>query len=114
MFHALTFHATSSKMKGNALFFGKGVLKELSGRARRFMANSVFESVAFLRTSSATDVPDLQLHLLPVVLRLAQPGRADPAQRRPADVADRAVDADLPEEPRHPAARVGRPDGRSR
>ncbi|MEO7350305.1 MAG: GMC oxidoreductase [Marmoricola sp.] len=29
------------------------------------MANSVFESVAFLRTSSATDVPDLQLHLLP-------------------------------------------------
>jgi choline dehydrogenase len=65
MFHALTFHATSSKMKGNALFFGKGVLKELVRPGKTFMANSVFESVAFLRTSAATDVPDLQLHLLP-------------------------------------------------
>ncbi|MCW2848251.1 MAG: glucose-methanol-choline oxidoreductase [Marmoricola sp.] len=65
MFHALTFHATSSKMKGNALFFGKGVLQELMRPGKTFMANSVFESVAFLRTSAATDVPDLQLHLLP-------------------------------------------------
>ncbi len=65
MFHALTFHATSSKMKGNALFFGTGVLKEAVRRGKSFMANSVFESVAFLRTSAATDVPNLQLHLLP-------------------------------------------------
>jgi len=65
MFHALTFHATSSKMKGNAFFFGKGVINELMRPGKTFMANSVFESVAFLRTSSATDVPDLQLHLLP-------------------------------------------------
>ena len=65
MFHALTFHATSSKMKGNAFFFGKGVLNELVRPGKTFMANSVFESVAFLRTSAATDVPDLQLHLLP-------------------------------------------------
>ena len=65
MFHALTFHATSSKMKGNALFFGKGVLKELVRPGKTFMANSVFESVAFLRTSTAADVPNLQLHLLP-------------------------------------------------
>jgi choline dehydrogenase len=65
LFHALTFHATSSKMRGNAMFFGKGVLKEAVRPGRTFMANSVFESVAFLRTSQATDVPDLQLHLLP-------------------------------------------------
>ena len=65
MFHALTFHATSSKMKGNALFFGKGVLQELLRPGKTFMANSVFESVGFVRTSQATDVPDLQLHLLP-------------------------------------------------
>jgi choline dehydrogenase len=65
MFHALTFHATSSKMKGNAFFFGRGVLNELMRPGKTFMANSVFESVAFLRTSAATDVPDLQLHLLP-------------------------------------------------
>jgi len=65
MFHALTFHATSSKMKGNALFFGTGVIKETLRKGKSFMANSVFESVAFLRTSAATDIPDLQLHLLP-------------------------------------------------
>ncbi|MBB6628615.1 FAD-dependent oxidoreductase [Nocardioides sp. KIGAM211] len=64
MFHALTFHATSSTMKGNASFFAKGLLKEIT-RGGTFLANSVFESVAFLRTSQATDVPDLQLHLLP-------------------------------------------------
>jgi choline dehydrogenase len=65
LFHALTFHVTSSKMRGNAFFFGKGVLKEALRPGTTFMANSVFEAVAFVRTSQATDVPDLQLHLLP-------------------------------------------------
>ena len=65
MFHALTFHVTTSTMKGNALFFAKGLAKELLRPGKTFLANSVFESVAFLRTSAATDVPDLQLHLLP-------------------------------------------------
>jgi choline dehydrogenase len=65
MFHALTFHVTSSKMRGNAMFFAKGVAKEVLRPGTTFLANSVFESVAFLRTSQATDVPDLQLHLLP-------------------------------------------------
>ena len=64
LFHALTFHATSSTMRGNAFFFAKGVLKEVT-RGDSFLANSVFESVGFVRTSQATDVPDLQLHLLP-------------------------------------------------
>jgi choline dehydrogenase len=65
LFHALTFHVTSSKMRGNAFFFAKGVAKELARPGKSFMANSVFEAVAFLRTSQAADVPDLQLHLLP-------------------------------------------------
>ena len=43
MFHALTFHATSSKMRGNALFFARGVAKELIRPGRSFLANSVFE-----------------------------------------------------------------------
>ncbi|NPC98888.1 GMC family oxidoreductase [Nocardioides sp. zg-DK7169] len=64
MFHAMTFHATSSTLRGNALFFAKGLAKELT-RGGTFLANSVFESVGFVRTSQATDVPDLQLHLLP-------------------------------------------------
>src|ERR1700712_670656 len=76
MFHALTFHATSSKMKGNALFFGKGVLQELLRPGKTFMANSVFESVGFVRTSQATDVPDLQLHLLP--WSYVSPNQAEP------------------------------------
>src|SRR3954469_12378564 len=65
MFHALTFHVTSSTMRGNAWFFAKGVAKELLRPGKTFLANSVFESVGFVRTSQATDVPDLQLHLLP-------------------------------------------------
>ena len=39
--------------------------KEVLRPGKTFLANSVFEAVAFLRTSQATDVPDLQLHLLP-------------------------------------------------
>jgi len=65
MFHALTFHATSSKNRGNATYFAKGIAKEVLRPGTTFLANSVFESVAFVRTSQATDVPDLQLHLLP-------------------------------------------------
>ncbi len=66
MFHALTFHATSSQMRGNAFFFAKGVAKEVVRPGRTFLANSVFEVLAFLKTSQATNnVPDLQLHLLP-------------------------------------------------
>jgi choline dehydrogenase len=65
LFHALTFHTTSSKMRGNAFFFAKGVAKEVMRPGRSFLANTVFEAVAFMRTSQATDVPDLQLHLLP-------------------------------------------------
>lgn len=65
MFHALTFHATSTKMKGNPWFFAKGVAREVTRPGTTFLANSVFESVGFVRTSQATDVPDLQLHLLP-------------------------------------------------
>jgi choline dehydrogenase len=52
-------------MRGNAFFFAKGVAKEVARPGKSFLANTVFEAVAFLRTSQATDVPDLQLHLLP-------------------------------------------------
>jgi choline dehydrogenase len=65
MFHAMTYHATSAKMKGNAFFFARGVAREVMRAGSTFLANSVFESVGFVRTSQATDVPDLQLHLLP-------------------------------------------------
>jgi choline dehydrogenase len=65
MFHALTFQCSTSKNRGTAPYFAKGVMKELLRPGTTFMANSVFEVLAFLKTSQATDVPDLQLHLLP-------------------------------------------------
>jgi choline dehydrogenase len=65
MFHALTFRASSSRLKGTAPFFARGLTKELIRPGSTFMANSVFEVLAFLRTSQAGAVPDLQLHLLP-------------------------------------------------
>jgi choline dehydrogenase len=65
MFHAMTYHATSAKMKGKPGFFFRGLAKEVMRPGTTFLANSVFESVGFVRTSQATDVPDLQLHLLP-------------------------------------------------
>lgn len=68
MFHALTFHATSSKNRGTAPYFAKGIVKEVARPGTTFLANSVFEVLAFLKTSQAAttgNVPDLQLHLLP-------------------------------------------------
>jgi choline dehydrogenase len=65
LFHALTFQASSSKHKGTAPYFARGLAKELLRPGSTFMANSVFEVLAFLKTSQAAAVPDLQLHLLP-------------------------------------------------
>lgn len=65
MFHALTFHVSTSKNKGTAPYFARGLARELLRPGSTFLANSVFEAVAFLRTSQAGPVPDLQLHLLP-------------------------------------------------
>ncbi|GAB2969420.1 GMC family oxidoreductase [Nocardioides montaniterrae] len=65
LFHALTFHAPSVQHKGTPFYFAKGLLKEKT-RGGSFLANSVFESVGFVRTSYAGDgPPDLQLHMLP-------------------------------------------------
>ncbi|MCR6484951.1 GMC family oxidoreductase N-terminal domain-containing protein [Amycolatopsis sp. OK19-0408] len=65
MFHALTFRVSSSKNRGTPAYFARGLARELMRPGTTFLANSVFEAVAFLRTSQAADVPDLQLHLLP-------------------------------------------------
>ena len=65
MFHALTFHVTSSRNTGKASYFARGLARELIRPGTTFLANSVFEAIAFLKTSQADVVPDLQLHLLP-------------------------------------------------
>ncbi|HKN55794.1 MAG TPA: GMC family oxidoreductase N-terminal domain-containing protein [Amycolatopsis sp.] len=65
MFHALTFHVSTSRNKGTAPYLARGLVKELLRPGTTYLANTVFEAVAFLRTSQAAAVPDLQLHLLP-------------------------------------------------
>ena len=65
MFHALTFHVTSSRNKGTAPYYARGLIKELVRPGTSFLANTVFEAVAFLKTSQAGDIPDLQLQVLP-------------------------------------------------
>ena len=110
LFVPLTFHVPTAKHRGNAVALrpraGQGghgrqlVPRELGLRVRRVRAY-----VAGDRRTRPADPPAA------VVVPVAQPGRADPAQGRPARVRDAAVDADLPAQPRHPPARVGRPDG---
>lgn len=66
MFHAMTFHSTSTKMKGTPGYFARGIAKEVLRPGSTFLANSVFESVGFVKTSQAVgDLPNLQLHMLP-------------------------------------------------
>ena len=64
LFVPTTYTMDNALHRGVPSYFAKGLLRELS-RGGSFLANSVFETVAFVRTSQATDVPDLQIHVLP-------------------------------------------------
>ncbi len=66
LFVPTSWHVTNSPHKGNAFYFGKGILKEQFQKGTTFMAHSVFESGAFLNTSLAQGgAPDMQLLALP-------------------------------------------------
>ncbi|QIK75324.1 GMC family oxidoreductase [Nocardioides piscis] len=66
LFVPTSWHVDNSPHVGNALYFGKAIVKEKFQKGRTFMAHSVFESGAFLSTSHATDgLPDMQLLGLP-------------------------------------------------
>ncbi|MEO6471868.1 MAG: GMC family oxidoreductase N-terminal domain-containing protein [Aeromicrobium sp.] len=64
MFVPTTWVMPNAVHRGKASYFARGLAKELT-RGGSFLENSVFETVAFVRTSLATDVPDLQIHVLP-------------------------------------------------
>ena len=64
MFVPMTYQVDNSPHIGSPAYFAKGVAKEVI-KGGTFLENSVFEKVAFVRTSLATDVPDLQIHVLP-------------------------------------------------
>lgn len=78
LFVPLTFLASSVRHRATAGYFLGGALRDLA-RRRTFMDHSLFEALAFLRTSRADDVPDLQLHMLPWSYPTAKPG--DPTKR---------------------------------
>ncbi|MGH3351235.1 MAG: GMC family oxidoreductase [Nocardioides sp.] len=64
MFVPTTWEMPSAVHRGTAGYFAKAVLKEQTV-GRSILGHTVFETVGFVRTSLATDVPDLQLHVLP-------------------------------------------------
>ena len=64
MFVPLTFEMPTAVHRGTAGYFARGLTTEMT-RGNSFLVNSVFETVGFVRTSLATDVPDLQIHVLP-------------------------------------------------
>ncbi len=64
LFVPTTFSMDNAVHRGIPSYFARGLVRELT-RGGTFLANSVFETVAFVRTSQATDVPDLQIHVLP-------------------------------------------------
>ena len=64
MFVPTTWEMPSATHHGTPAYFAKGLLKEVT-RGGSFLENTVFETVGFVRTSLATNVPDMQFHVLP-------------------------------------------------
>ena len=90
MFHALTFHVTTSTMRGNAVLLRQG-RREGAAAAGQDLPGELGLRVGGLRAHLAGDRRTRPAAApAAVVLRLAQPGRADPPRRRPAPVADGA------------------------
>ncbi|MET9325354.1 GMC family oxidoreductase N-terminal domain-containing protein [Tsukamurella sp. NPDC003166] len=65
LFVPLTFLMKDAVHKGTPAYFSKGLAKEWRSPGQSFMANTVFDAAAFVRTSYAKDIPDLQIHCLP-------------------------------------------------
>lgn len=80
MFHPLAFNVNTVKNKSTPGYFAKGMAKNLMGQ-ETFLNHSIFESVGFVRSSLATDVPDIQLHALPWAY--PDPGAGDHGKQKP-------------------------------
>lgn len=80
MFHPLSFHLSSITHRSTPGFFLKGMAKNFMGRDT-FLNHSIFESVGFVRSSLATDVPDIQLHAIP--WSYPDPGAGDHGKQKP-------------------------------
>jgi len=65
LFVPLSYVMPSARHHGSAPYFASGLSKEMLRRGTTWVARSVFESVAFVRSSHAGAVPDIQIHALP-------------------------------------------------
>lgn len=80
MFHPLSFHLSTITHKSTPGFFVKGMAKNFMGQDT-FLNHSIFESVGFVRSSLATNVPDIQLHAIP--WSYPDPGAGDHGKQKP-------------------------------
>ncbi len=65
LFVPMTFLMKDAVNKGTPAYFAKGVAAEVRKPGTTWMARTVFDAAAFVRTSFAKDIPDLQIHCLP-------------------------------------------------
>ncbi|MCW2494956.1 FAD-dependent oxidoreductase [Jatrophihabitans sp.] len=65
LFVPLTFAMPTAIRKASPAYFARAFVKENLKKDSTWLARSVFEVVAFVRTPHATEIPDLQLHVLP-------------------------------------------------
>jgi choline dehydrogenase len=64
LFVPMTYCMTSARNRGTTPYFVGGILREAI-RGDSWMGRTVFEVLGFVRSSHASDVPDLQIHVLP-------------------------------------------------
>jgi choline dehydrogenase len=64
MFVPMTFVMKSARNRGTAPYFFAGLVSERI-RGGTWMGSTVFEAAGFVRSSLATAVPDIQIHVLP-------------------------------------------------
>ena len=109
MFVPMTYCMTSARNRGTTPYFVGGIVSEAI-RGDTWMGRTVFEAVGFVRSPRVSGLGGDPGHpgaRAAVVLSVPQPGLTRAAEGRPAPRADDHAHADLPEEPGHPAARLG-------
>jgi choline dehydrogenase len=65
LFVPLTFTTKGGVNRGTATYFARGLVQEALRGGSTWVSRSVFDAVGFVRSSIATNVPDLQVHVLP-------------------------------------------------
>jgi choline dehydrogenase-like flavoprotein len=65
LFVPMTYAMPTGVHRPNPLYFGNAWVRERFRSGSTWLARSVFEVVAFVRTRQAGEIPDLQIHVLP-------------------------------------------------